>query len=224
MNYKMINGWQFPEYESRVVCAVDENGNSVYKGLSHVYKALEHVKKFGIAVDVGANVGLISVPLTKKFSKVISIECVPNTFECLEYNLSKCSNSVCYNFALSDQTGVIDVAIPQHNGTTVSSGWASISQDRKNSFEEKVVIKVETRTLDSLNLEGLDFLKIDVEQAELMVVKGAINTIKKFKPVIEFENKRGENKSVLELLESNGYVMMPGRKRKSSEAIMIPNL
>ena len=43
-------------------------------------------------------------------------------------------------------------------------------------------------TLDSLQLPGLDFLKIDVEGAEGLVIQGAAETIKKYKPVIFFEH------------------------------------
>jgi hypothetical protein len=48
------------------------------------------------------------------------------------------------------------------------------------------IIKI--RTLDSLDLPGLDFLKIDVEGAEGLVLQGAAQTIKKYKPVIFFEH------------------------------------
>jgi FkbM family methyltransferase len=48
--------------------------------------------------------------------------------------------------------------------------------------------KLRVETLDSLNLPGLDFMKIDVEGAEGLVIQGAIETIKKYKPVICFEH------------------------------------
>jgi FkbM family methyltransferase len=219
MTFKFINGWKFPEYESRL-CAIDINGNSIYTGLSHVEQALKFVKNFNTFLDIGANVGLISVPLCSKFKKVISIECIPETYECLRYNLEKFTNAVPMNFAVSNLTGRVKVAIPKSNGEFVSSGWASISQERQNMFEEKIQLDVECKTIDSLNLDSLDFLKIDVEQAEMMVIEGAINTIRKYKPVIEFENKRGENLHVLEFLEKIGYLSIPGRKRKSSECIL----
>lgn len=44
------------------------------------------------------------------------------------------------------------------------------------------------KTIDSLNLPGLDFLKIDVEGAEGLVIQGGAETIKKYKPVIFFEH------------------------------------
>jgi len=43
-------------------------------------------------------------------------------------------------------------------------------------------------TLDSMELPGLDFIKIDVEGAESLVIMGGKETIKKYKPVICFEH------------------------------------
>lgn len=220
MEYKMFNGWQFPVYETRLL-AVDESGESTYSGLKHVEIALEYVKNFGTMIDVGANVGLITVPMAKKFQTVYSFECVPETFECLSYNTKNLSNVKCFNVAVSNNNDKVKVAIPKSDGVVYSSGWASISKERQETFPEKDLIEVESLTIDSLSLERLDFLKIDVEQAEMMVIQGAVNTIKKFKPVIEFENKRRENVSVIELLNSLGYSIIPGRKAKSSECIMI---
>jgi len=45
----------------------------------------------------------------------------------------------------------------------------------------------ETISIDSLNLTGCDFMKIDVEGFEYAVVLGAIKTIMKYKPVIFYE-------------------------------------
>jgi hypothetical protein len=54
-----------------------------------------------------------------------------------------------------------------------------------------------------------------------MVIMGSLQTIKKYKPVIEFENKRRENVEVIAVLQGIGYNIIPGRKVKSSECIMI---
>jgi hypothetical protein len=43
-------------------------------------------------------------------------------------------------------------------------------------------------TIDSLDLNNVDYMKIDVEGAESLVLLGAEKTIKKFKPVICFED------------------------------------
>lgn len=221
MKYKMFNGWMFPEYETRLL-AVDENGKSTYSGLKHIEIALEYVKNFGVMIDVGANVGLITVPMAEKFQKVYSFECVPETFECLKHNTKDLNNVECFNVAVSNDNSKVKVAIPKSDGVVHSSGWASISKERQDVFPEKEFIEVESITLDSLNLDRLDFLKIDVEQAEMMVIAGATNTIKRCRPIIEFENKRRENVNVISYLNRLGYEIVPGRKAKSSECIMLP--
>ena len=57
-------------------------------------------------------------------------------------------------------------------------------------------IDVELITIDSLNLDKLDFIKIDVEGYEPLVIEGGINTIKKYKPIITLESWKDHYGSV----------------------------
>lgn len=62
----------------------------------------------------------------------------------------------------------------------------------KNSWtgkhgNEMSIQNVELRTLDSLELQKVDFIKIDVEGYEYFVLQGGLNTIRKFKPQIILE-------------------------------------
>ena len=49
-------------------------------------------------------------------------------------------------------------------------------------------------TLDSLELNNIDLIKIDIEGNELNVLKGALETIQRNKPIIEFEYNHLANK------------------------------
>ena len=51
--------------------------------------------------------------------------------------------------------------------------------------------KYNIKTLDSLNIKDVDLIMIDTEGYELFVLKGGIETIKKYKPilVVEFHNR-----------------------------------
>jgi hypothetical protein len=57
--------------------------------------------------------------------------------------------------------------------------------------------KVRMLTIDSLDLQHCDFMKIDVEGMELEVLKGARETIARFKPALYVENDREEKSAAL---------------------------
>ena len=64
--------------------------------------------------------------------------------------------------------------------------------------------KINSRTLDSFNLENIALIKIDVQELGKKVLKGAEETLKRCKPllIIEFENHQllKTNTSVEELI------------------------
>lgn len=63
-------------------------------------------------------------------------------------------------------------------------GWVKKSESRSTrTIQEKIL----TRTLDSFKFTKVDGIKIDVEGLEFQVIKGATNTIKKYRPIIQTE-------------------------------------
>jgi FkbM family methyltransferase len=61
-------------------------------------------------------------------------------------------------------------------------------ENLKHSIQSSKDIDVHLITLDSLCLESLDFMKIDVEGYEPYVLEGAMESIKKFMPIIVLES------------------------------------
>jgi len=60
--------------------------------------------------------------------------------------------------------------------------------------------------LDSLQLDRLDFLKVDVDGNELSVLRSGENLLKKYKPVLYFENDlRDRSPSLFNFVLSLGY-------------------
>ena len=124
-------------------------------------------------IDIGANCGIFTVSFSKLFqnSEIHCFEAVPyvNTFirENIKYN--HCNNVIHHEYGLGSTEGNIDI-----NFSEIEPGWSSMSRKLKNS----TLLSVPIKTLDSLNLTNVSFMKIDVEQYESEVLAGATETLK----------------------------------------------
>lgn len=144
-------------------------------------KALSYVTSWGHAIDGGAHVGTWSIRMSQSFEHVLAFEPAPDTFECLCENTKSFPNIEQFNEALGDRQGLVnsmdDNSRPGNTGSRFveSSPTGIIPMD----------------SIDSLDLPSLGFLKLDLEGAEYMALKGAEGTICEHKPVILVEIKKG---------------------------------
>lgn len=176
------------------------------------------------AIDVGANIGLYTILLSKIISqnnKVLSIEPSPLALKYLNNNIKRNNsiNSVIVYEGISANTkGNYKLnVIP---GMEEYSSLANlVHPDIKNKCHEQININGET--IDNLiNNYNLDpgFIKVDTEGAEYLVFSGALETIRKYKPVILSEvqdrllSSFGHNSAkVFNLLMDNGYKIINAR-------------
>jgi len=122
-----------------------------------------NVKKNDIVVDVGANIGYYTLLMAKNKAYVYSYEPEPYNFNLLTKNviLNNFSLNVkLYNKAVSDFFGHSKLVLSEH-----STGQHKLVNSR---FGTKS-IDVEVTKIE---LDRIDFAKIDVEGAELNVLKG----------------------------------------------------
>ena len=142
-------------------------------------------KEGAVFVDVGAHIGRYSFVLAKLFpnAKVIAIEPNPEAYQALIKGIKAngLRNVTALNIALSDFDGVAHLYIKYN--TAISS-----LVEGDDSFK---IINVPVKRLDTvmeeLGINKVDIIKIDVEGDEFHVIKGAVNTIKKYKPVLIIE-------------------------------------
>jgi len=170
--------------------------------------AIPYVNNFRTYIDIGASVGNTSVPYLNKFQKVIAFEPNPESYAKLTMN----PTLTCFNFALSNKEGISVLKIPSQ---TMNPEHGSIAR-RRNDAWNGPCFNVQTKLLDSFNFIDVDFIKIDVEQGELEVVLGAMETIKKYRPTVFFENKRNENDYLIELFQGLNYSFV---KHKSDTVV-----
>lgn len=158
-----------------------------------VQKVYEIVLRDGdTAIDVGAHVGRHSIPMAKMVAprgKVFAVEPLPvcqsqlnKTIRNSSLNLEKVITI--YPFALSNQESETDF-----NYVVDDPGYSGLmarTLDRLSTIEK---ITVQVKTLDKFfsDLNSLKYIKIDAEGGEYNILRGGINLIKKFLPVITFE-------------------------------------
>ena len=123
--------------------------------------------------------------------KVYSFEPLDETYEVLRENigLNKYDKRlVAFNIALSDKTGEADLfAASEQNdlGSFEDGSHTLYATKNRGTFLQK--IKMETLDNKLKELLPPDFMKIDVEGAELFVLKGGKETIRKYHPKILLE-------------------------------------
>jgi len=141
-----------------------------------------------VVFDVGAWKGpytLFLANLVGKQGQVEAFEPMPDTFKTLVNNvrLNNLNNVNCYNAAVSDIDGNIEIKAP-----TSRSQVASVV--RYGNDDKLIAFSSQSVTIDSFCEENNivpDGIKIDVEGAEGLVFKGALETIKTYKPWVFVE-------------------------------------
>jgi FkbM family methyltransferase len=142
------------------------------------------VPRDGVFIDVGANVGIHTLAIARHVSEggaVVAFEPHPINYRLLVHNLkqNQLHHVAAENFGLADAPATL-------TGTGCADGgnWSLASQGDYR-FDVRLV-----RLDDYLRdhpLPRLDLMKMDIEGAEVRALRGARQTIKRFRPLIVFE-------------------------------------
>jgi FkbM family methyltransferase len=156
--------------------------------------------------DIGANIGYISLALAKQVGpqgQVIAFEPIPQTFDSLSKNvaLNKLSNIKVLNIAASDRAGETTIRT-RDNPAESSMVWY-------RNDPSATEVSISTSAIDDLvrtcKIPPPDFVKIDVEGAEGLVVQGMRDTLATSKPVLFLECSDIGRETTWPLLCELGY-------------------
>ena len=138
-----------------------------------------------IVVDIGANIGALSIPLAQKAKAVFCFEPHPFNYNilCANIALSNLKNIEAYKVGIGSSTRTMriqDIELFKHN-----NGAHNLLDDDESDTNS-------SRTLITNQIPACNLIKIDVEGMELDVLKGITATINECQPFLFVENDRVE--------------------------------
>jgi FkbM family methyltransferase len=207
---KVPNLGLFSIFKNDKISKVLQGGNIWEPWLQNIFEKVINSKKD--VVDIGAYIGVHTIKLANL--------CFPNNvyaFEPVYYKKLKT------NIKLNNLTNVIvcEKGISDTNKNTTVD-WIWTTKNNKYSHENNYgctglnicpmgkpewldklenPIPVKLVPLDDYHLDNVGFIKIDVEGLERHVIKGALNTINKCRPIITLECWKDHNGNVQDLSE-----------------------
>lgn len=170
-----------------------------------------------IAVDCGANVGALSLRWAKTMTgwgSVLAVEAQERLFYAL------CGNAALNNAfnlrpiwgAVGSVNGTMRMPVPDYMSPGSLGSVALRQHDASQEyigqdldFSDAAMVDVRALTIDGMNLPRCDLLKIDIEGMELDALQGAVETLKRHKPVVMVEMLKCDRSGVIDLLDGFGY-------------------
>jgi FkbM family methyltransferase len=152
-----------------------------------------HIKKNDVIIDVGANIGLLSIFYSKLVGtggRVFSFEPGSPTFNVLLDNIknNRSENITSFHCAVSDKESEVMMDGPKNESGQGDAYKYMLPMDQSPENRKNIVKSYPLDSFDEImQLPAVNFIKIDVEGAELLVLKGAEKLIRKFRPLIIFE-------------------------------------
>lgn len=187
----------------------ETNGHSCYFNLPDTGRdvLLATVNEGMNVIDIGANIGIISLKIAQKVSEsgnVFSFEPgkINSGFAINNFKLNKSTNIQLIQKGLGSEKATGHLC----NVNPINRGMSRIL-DNDPSANEKEVIEIDTldNSMEKYSIPAPNLIKIDVEGFELKVLKGACNTLVKHKPILFIElddnNLHEQNSSAKELVQ-----------------------
>lgn len=193
-----------------------------------------------ICIDIGANFAYYTIRLARLCpkGKIIAYEPIPSTFRIAEKIVRKegSSHIELHNLGVGEKEATLTFELPLQEIGTPSAGQAHMSgRDNKQSQEqgmytfknmEKVSCKVVALDQHLSKSNKIDFIKIDIEGAELFALKGMNQILTKFHPIVLIELcepfMKGFNYSgsdLVDFMKSHGYSLFKVAEEKKLQKV-----
>ncbi|MFX1684452.1 FkbM family methyltransferase [Paraburkholderia sp. A2RI-6] len=192
-------------------------------------------KRGSVAVDAGAHFGTLSCAMAVHFSTVHAFE--PNlanyVYLCANAALRPVGRIIPHNVGLYSEQTEISLAQPEQQEVTLEAAMSLEQAFREVENTGGLVFSpqgtgvntIKAVTLDSLNLQDVGFIKVDCQGSDGPVIAGAMETIRRCRPIVVFEWEKHLSchqsitlEAVQAMLESVGYRVQVALRHNEKQA------
>lgn len=141
-------------------------------GIDEIQRIGELINLDSNILIVGAHIGTLAIPLSRKVKSVTAIEANPITFRLLKNNIliNECKNITPVQIAANDKNEELDFVINKSN----SGGSKRLPKIRDfiYFYDRPVISSVQGKSLDEMFNEKFDLVLMDIEGSEYFALKG----------------------------------------------------
>jgi FkbM family methyltransferase len=164
-------------------------------------------RKHDVFVDIGSHVGKYAIATAKVVGEeglVVAVEPHPETFKALQVNmkLNHLKNVVALNLAAWNRSCWLKFK------SGASSSEFSVDRTCYNNSLDVQAKRMDELIINDLKLWRVDWIKIDVERAEVEVLQGLEETLSRFEPKLIVEVWSKNMEMVKALLKRHGFSMI----------------
>lgn len=218
VNLKNISGCYEIDARSHILQRILLTKEYEPKIVNLILKSIDFSKD---AINIGANIGLYANLLAENLNtdrKVLAIEPALSAFKLLNNNSKRNNNEekiIAFNGIATNMNGEYKINVIEGKEEYSSVGALIHNSIKNEKYTEQ---KVKGVTIDYLvNKHSIEpgLIVIDVEGAELNVLRGAIDTLKNYRPIIISEvddnllsEQNSNSKEVINFLKDLNYEVL----------------
>ncbi len=177
---------------------------TIEEQLSDIYH-ISPLPSLGVVLDCGANIGLFTKSVLQMGAKkVYAFEPSPVNVACFRANIS--------DGMASGAVHLVEKGLYNTSGELRFSEF--VNDPFANAISETGTIRIPVVTIDEiveeLNLQAVDFIKMDIEGSEFAALEGAQRTLKRFRPRVSVAVEHTDDffanaNAVIQQMASYGY-------------------
>lgn len=204
------------ESDTRITEEIQQLGHWEFGQLLEILQIYEkfYAGRSGTMLDIGCNIGSWTLPIAQRYTQnnILAIDCQQLALDCVSctVHLNNLNNVRVDCCAVSDHCDQIkqhkiDYRWHANFGAYEFEPPTGVSDFNGQLLTDLDIVSV--RTVDSLSLINVVFIKLDIEGMEYQALIGAKDTIQRCRPFVVYEHHKTDRVNAEQLLKDLNYTI-----------------